>query len=590
MFSVLLSLFLVYFPVQAQPAAPSVAASTSQVQSEALASLCRDYWEAEMRKNPTYATFLADNRYNDKLEDIGPKGRERDLKDIREFQARLSAIDLESLSGPDKVTWDTLKLKLEFSKEWYGHKFYQWGVDQMDGPQSWFAQLMNFTPLKTKKDAKDLLSRFNAYPGYLGQYISNLKEGLAEGRTAARVPTLRVIEQIDGMLAVPPEGSPFGQKAANLPQELRSPYEAKLMKAVQKSVYPALEGLSRFLKEEYLPHTREKEVGVWAIEGGTQAYRFMIRYHTTLEWTAEELHRIGLQELKEIHDEMADIAKRMGHEGSLVAFFDKVKSDPKNFFSTREEVQESAKKLMSRIYEKLPRYFGALPAIACEIKPIEEYREKDAAAAFYYPPPEDGSRPGIYYINTYEPSSRARYEMAPLAAHEAVPGHHLQIALAVEAKGLPQFRRHSHFTAFTEGWALYTERLADEMGIYEDDITRFGMLTNQALRASRLVVDTGMHALHWTRQQAIDFMKENALMPELEVVTEVDRYIIWPGQALAYKVGQRELQALRKEAEEKLGLKFDIRKFHDVVLKNGSVPLPTLRQIVREWIASESGS
>jgi prolyl oligopeptidase len=381
----------------------------------------------------------------------------------------------------------------------------------------------------------------------------------------------RVIGQLKSMLATPVEKSPFAAKPSLVP-------------AIADSVYPAFRKMLDFLEKDYLPKARTRDVGLWALPGGKEAYEFRIRLHTTTDLTAEEIHRIGLDELRGIQKEMAAIAK-----GDLKAFMTKLKADPKSFFASREEVLSSATREVAKCKAALPKWFGRLPKNDCEVKAIEDYREKDSVAAFYYPPDEKLTRKGIFYANTYEPASRPKFNMPALAVHEAVPGHHLQIAIAMEIEGLPRFRRQAGFTAFVEGWGLYSERLGDEMGLYETELDRFGMLTYQAWRACRLVVDTGLHALHWTRQQAIDFFMENVALTETEVLNEVDRYIIWPGQALAYMIGKREIFALREEARKALGARFDIREFHDVVLRNGAVPLTTLRAVVRAWASSKAG-
>jgi uncharacterized protein (DUF885 family) len=309
-----------------------------------------------------------------------------------------------------------------------------------------------------------------------------------------------------------------------------------------------------------------------------------------LDIAPEEIHRIGLEELQGIQDEMQAIASRMGSGNGIKAFLDGVRSDPKNFYRSREEVVQGARDCVSDTHKRLPDFFGTLPKTPLIVMPIEEYKEKNEVGARYYSPPEDLSRPGIYYINTYEPESRPKFSMASLTAHEGVPGHHLQIALAAENKSIPTFQRFADSTAFIEGWALYSERLADEMGLYSDDLSKLGMISNQAFRACRLVVDTGLHALGWSRQKAIDFMKENTPMSEAEVISEIDRYMIWPGQALAYKMGQRAIAALRRDLERKMGSAFDIRRFHDAVLENGPLPLTAMREAVTGKLISDGQS
>lgn len=532
-----------------------------------LRSICDDSWEATLRENPTYATYLGDFRYNDRLADISEAGRARRRGLHEGFLARLRALNLASLDENDRVTADILRLQLEQALEEDRHKFWQWDVDQMNGPQVDFPQLLNFHPIT---DLKGLEARFRAFPTWMDQYLDNLRAGVGDGRVAMRVAVERVIGQLKGLLGTPVEKSPFAAKP-------------ELVPAIRDSVYPAYRRMLAYLEEEYLPKARIRDVGLWALPGGSEAYAFRIRFHTTTDLTAEEIHRIGLEELRGIQDEMRKIAK-----GELKPFMDRIKKDPKNFFATREDLLDSARRELAKANAKLPQWFKRLPRNECEVKAIEDYRERDCVAAFYYPPDEKLTRKGIFYANTFDAASRPRFNMPALAIHEAVPGHHLQIALALEIEGLPRFRRQASFTAFVEGWGLYSERLGDEMGLYEDDLARFGMLTYQAWRACRLVVDTGLHALRWSRQQAIDFFMENVALTETEVLNEVDRYIIWPGQALAYMVGKREILALRDEARKAMGPRFDIREFHDVVLRNGAIPLTTLRRIVREWAGIRS--
>ncbi|HZF00227.1 MAG TPA: DUF885 domain-containing protein [Planctomycetota bacterium] len=530
--------------------------------SRELQSIFDDAWETSMRENPTYATYLGDFRYNDRLSDISATGRARRHQQHEALLGRINAVDLKSLTESDRVSADIFRLQIEQALEEDRYKFWQWDVDQMGGPQAEFPQLLNYHPLT---DEKGLEARFRAFGLYMDQYLDNLRDGVREGRTAMRAAVERVIGQLHHLLALPPEKSPFAAKPSLLP-------------AIRDSVYPAYHRMLQYLESDYLPVSRAKNVGLWALPGGAEAYKFRIKLHTTTDLTAEEIHAIGLQELKSIQDEMRTIAK-----GDLKGFLETLKKDPKNLFSSREDLLETARRELAKANARLPQWFKRLPKNECEVKAIEEYREKDSVAAFYYQPDEKLTRKGIFYANTYDATSRPRFNMPALAVHEAVPGHHLQIALALEIEGLPRFRRQAGFTAFIEGWGLYSERLGDEMGLYEDDLSRFGMLTYQAWRACRLVVDTGLHAMKWTREQAIAFFMDNLALTETEVLNEVDRYIIWPGQALAYMVGKREITALREEARKAMGARFDIKEFHDVVLRNGAIPLFTLRRLVHDW-------
>lgn len=557
--------------------------------SAALARLGDAYWEFILRSNPTYATYLGDSRYDALLSDIGPEQRERIRRDIEAFQRELHAIPVAELSDAEKVSWDILRRKFHETLEEQRHRFYQWQIDQMSGPQVSLFELVNYHPLRTKRNAEDLLARFRAFPRFIEQTIENLREGLRERRTTPRIILERILGQLDAISMLRPSDSPLGQAVARLPADA-APVGPALAAAVAEDVFPAFAKLRTFLRDECLGAARDS-AGIWDIPGGAEAYAFCVAAHTTVEYDPQELHDVGMQELHSLQKEMREIARRRGHTGDLKDFREALKADRRNFLSTREEVLERFRTILRGIDAMLPRYFGRLPKTGYVVKSIEEYRERDAPAAFYYPPSEDGTRPGIFYANTHEPNTKPVYNMAALAAHEAVPGHHLQIALSMERQDLPRFRRNGHFTAFVEGWALYTERLAKEMGVYADDLSVFGMLTYQAWRACRLVVDTGLHAMRWSRQRAIDFFRDHLAIPEMETLNEIDRYIIWPGQALGYMVGCREILALRQQARERLGRRFDLAAFHDRVLENGSIPLSTLRSVVERWCAQvETGA
>jgi prolyl oligopeptidase len=442
--------------------------------SKRLRELCYEYWEASLRNNPTWATYLGDFRYNDRLADLSDAGRARRQAEAEGFLARLKEIPPGGLGEGERVTADILRLQLELSIEENRHKLWQWAVEPLSGPQADFPQIMNYHPLD---DEAGLTARFRAFPAFIDQYLDNLRAGVREGRTAMRPAVERVIGQTRGLLAVAPEASPFGARPAFVP-------------AAHEAVYPALRKLLEYLEREYLPRSRARDVGIWALPGGSEAYRFLIRHHLSVDVTPEEVHRVGMEELAKIHGEMRRIAG-----GDVRAFSERMKKDPQCFYSTGDEILEGARRELDRASAALPKVFRRLPRAGCEVKAIEAYRAKDAPGAYYYPPDEKLTRKGIFYANTHEPGTRPRFTMPALAFHEAVPGHHLQIALAMELEDLPKFRRHAGFTAFVEGWALYAERLADEMGLYEDDRARFGMLTYQAWRAARLVVDTGLHAL-----------------------------------------------------------------------------------------------
>jgi uncharacterized protein (DUF885 family) len=547
--------------------------------STALRQLADDYWEGSLRRNPVAATFFGDVRYNDRLPDIGPHGRQEEERDLREIASRLTAIAEERLELEDRITAHMLRLSLTAGLDALRLRLDEMAVDQMDGPQVWLPELLNWHPTDTPQRVDELIVRYQAFPDFMDQYLGNLRDGIRDGRTSPSIAVERVTAQLEALHAQPAEQSPLADS-----RRLARPGLGKeLPRVVAESVLPQYRRLHEFLGDYLRDHAR-REPGVWSVTDGREIYALLARQHTTTELTPEQLHAIGQQELSDIHAEMRAVMRELGGaDGSIREFTEALTRDPANLPGTRDEILGASEDLLALAQAALPRAFGKLPATACAVKPVEEFRERDAPAAYYFPPSSDGSRPGTFYVNTYEPSARPRHTLPALAFHEGVPGHHLQIALAQETPGLPSFRRLGAgwlANAFVEGWALYTERLADELGLYPDARARFGMLGYQAWRACRLVVDTGMHDQGWSRQRAIDFFFDNVGLTERETVNEVDRYIVWPGQALAYKIGQREIETVRREQQRERGEGFDLRTFHDALLGHAAVPLSTLRLIV----------
>ncbi len=543
-------------------------------------TLCADYWDWQMRSSPEWATYEGDARMNGRLSDIGPSDREARHLALNHFMARIDDVTRGELDRPHRLSYDVLRRQLLMSLEDEQHKFWQWDVDPLDGPQVTFFQLIAIQPLRNERDAIDLAARLSAFPAYLRTYMQNLREGIAQKRVAPKVVVARVVKQLDDILAKPTDESPLMAAVKKLAEQ-KSEYEFACRGSIKIAIRNAFADLRRFLAEEY---PARDEVGLGSLPGGLDAYRFRCRHHTTTDLTPEQIHKIGLDELLTIELEMAAIAGRLGHDGDVASFIAKVKADPANYRTTRDDLLELYRSSLAKSEALLPKWFGRLPKHPCKVKPIEEYREKDAPTAYYYSADPKHTRDAYFYANTYMPETRPAYSAMALTVHEAVPGHHFQIAIAQEIEGLPEFRRHASSTAFVEGWALYCERLADEMGLYATDLDRFGMLSYQAWRACRLVVDTGLHAMGWSREKAIRFMCDHVADSEANLTNEVDRYITWPGQATAYKIGQREILALRATARRELGSRFDIREFHDVVLGNGPLPLPILRTQVDEWI------
>jgi len=549
--------------------------------ADALRHLADEYWEGVLRRNPVLATFLGDYRYNDRLPDVGPRRRAEEEADLRALLSGLQPLAAAPFDIEDRITWDMLRLAVQTGLDALRLRLDEMSVDQMDGPQVWLLELLNWHPTDTPEHVQQLIARYRAFDRYMDQYLDALRDGIKDARTAPTIAVERVIAQLRALLGTPVDESPLLSPAATQPE----PLARGMREAVVEVVYPAFQRMLDFLADYLTRHAR-RDPGVWAVADGDEIYSLLARQHTTTELSPDELHQMGADDLAEIHREMRAIMNRRGAPAtSLRGFTEQLTRDPANLPSGRDELIQIAEQLLATAGAALPRAFGRLPRMPIVVKPIEPYRERDAPAAFYFQGSEDGSRPGIFYINTFEPSARPKHTLPALAFHEGVPGHHLQVALAQEAADLPAFRRLSAGwlgNAFVEGWALYTERLADELGLYADELARYGMLGYQAWRACRLVVDTGLHHLRWSRERAIEFFLENVGLTERETFNEVDRYIVWPGQALAYKVGQREIERLRSQQQAALGPRFDLRTFHDDLLRHAAVPLSTLPLLITD--------
>jgi len=540
------------------------------------------FWESILELNPTTATIYGDERYADRLEDPGPQGRARSRELMIRTAAEAAAIQTDSLPTEDRITRDMLEVIAELQIEEHDQALHQLRVvDQMGGPQQLLPQMTQFQPVDTPERLEAFIARLHAYPAYMAANVQILRDGLASGLTAPRIVAERTIAQIERMLEVPIE-------SAIIPSMVRVTHEAdreRIRQIVRDVVHPADVAFLEALRGEYLAATRE-EPGLWSAPNGEQLYRTAIRSWTTLELDPAAVHQTGLDELESIEDERRAIARAEGFGDDTAAYRAHLDADPANQPPSKAALIERATDDIGRAMAAAPRYFGVLPRKPCDVRPVEEYKEKDAPFAYYYPPAPDGSRPGIYYANGYDLPSRKYTKLATTTYHEAVPGHHFQITLEMENEHLITFRRLGARMvggAYVEGWGLYSERLADEMGLFRDEAERFGMLDAQAWRAARLVVDTGLHALRWPRQRSIDFLREAGLS-ETDAVIETDRYICWPGQALTYKVGQREIQRLRAELSARDGSAFDLRAFHDAVLGHGSLPLATLARELPNWL------
>ena len=549
---------------------------TTAAAGTALEELAAEYWDAYLERHPTFATAIGDRRFDDRLEDESPPARAAWRERLDAFESAL----VESDDG-DPTTRAALAEALRVDRAFEDADLAAFNVDPMDGPQVSLLDIPSFHLVRTAEEADALLARWRAMPAYLDQAGADLRRGAAEGRIGVAMLCRKVLEQLDDLLAKPDAEWPLAEPAESVP-EIRD----DLLHIIGQEIRPAFERYRSVIADEIAPRARPDErPGLSHVPGGAEAYRLLTRAHTSLDIAPEEVHAIGLEEIRRIDGEFEELGARLLGTNGLAATLTALRDDPALHFSTREEIAAVARASLDRANAAIGDWFGRLPKAPCEVVVMPAHAEKHSTIAYYREPAADGSRPGQHFINTYAPETRPRYEAETLAYHESVPGHHLQLAIAQELDTLPAFRRFNGTTAFIEGWGLYTERLSAEMGLLSTEIDRFGVLSFDAWRAGRLVVDTGIHALGWTRRQAIDFMAAHTALGENNIANEVDRYISYAGQALAYKLGQLEILRLRSEARARQGSRFDIRRFHDVVLGEGALPLPVLRQVVERALA-----
>jgi uncharacterized protein (DUF885 family) len=554
----------------------------------ALADLASEYWEERLSNEPLLATALGDRRFDDRLPDISPGSREHIRGQYDGIVRRCTSISEQGLSDVDRLTRIALTVDAGSARDYFSCDLDDWVVDPLQGIQVELMNVESYQPVQIPQEGRAMVKRWRAMGEYLDQHVANLRLGVSERRVAVRAAVEKVIDELNDILAKPDsEWALLRPLAANhdrWTEDERLEFKEGLENAVKESVRPAFVKYLQFLRTELLPKARPQEKpGIMHIPGGVEAYAKLIRVHTSLGLTPAELHETGLREVARINREMEELGGKVFRVHDLEKILDLLRTDSALYFSSRDEVAAKAETALAKANAAISKWFGRLPKTPCEVVRMEEHEEKHSTIAYYRPPATDGSRPGRYYINTSEPKTRPRYEAEALAYHESVPGHHLQIAIAQELEGIPEFRKNSGVTAFVEGWGLYSERLADEMGLYSSDLDRVGILSYDAWRACRLVVDTGMHAMGWSRDQAINYMIENTALAKNNIVNEVDRYITWPGQALAYKTGQLEMARLRQEAKGRLGPKFDVRRFHDMLLGNGAIPLRALDQVMGSY-------
>ena len=581
-------------PTTAPDPGPTTAPDPTTAPGEALGALAARIWDGHMAAHPVWATAIGDRRFDDRLRANGPGAIDADAARLRAATDDVRAIDPATLAEADRVTHAALLEFLRLELDGLEAGLDAWNVDPLDGPQVDFLNIPSFQPIRSVEEGEALATRWGAMGPWVDRLVASTREANARGVAAPATLIRRVVAELDGLLATPEGEWPLVRPADALPPDwpadARDRIGRSIRDAVATGIRPAFQRYRTFLADELAPGARgDDRPGLSHLPGGDDAYARLVRAHTTLDLAPSEIHRIGLEETERIDAEFRELGARLLGTADQAAVLARLRSDPSLHFATKAEVFAVAEDALARATAAIPGWFGRLPKAPCIVVEMQPHEAEHSTIAYYREPAADGSRPGSYYINTTAPQTRPRYEAETLAFHEAVPGHHLQISIAQELEGLPAFRRLTGPMAFVEGWGLYSERLSVEMGLLSSEIGAFGVASYDAWRASRLVVDTGMHALGWSRDRAIRFMLDHTALAENNVANEVDRYLAMPGQALAYKLGQREILRLRERARSELGDRFDIRSFHDAVLGQGAVGLATLAANVDTWIDRRRG-
>ncbi len=548
-----------------------------------LDDLLKEEWEFELRSQPESATIYGDNRYNDKLTDYSISAIQANYRQMKDFLKRFEALDVSGLPEQDQLSKGLIIRNLQHSIESIDLKLYEMPIDQFNGLHLQYAQLVSIFPFATVKDYENYLARLHQFPRMFDQIIALGEAGEHDGLMPPKFLLKKVVTQAD---AIAQNGGPFLEPTKKFPESVSAADQKRLRAEVETSVrdevQPAYRKFSQFVKDNYAPKGRLQE-GIWSLPNGDALYRYLVEQSTTTSLTPDQIHTLGWQQVRSIEAEMIQLAKREGYS-DLKAFQAAIRNDPRNHATSREQILGAYRKYTDEMYSKVNQLFGLMPKGRLTIVPVEGFREKEAADAEYWVGSPDGKRRGRVVVNTGDFAHRSLTEVESTAYHEGVPGHHFQLSIAQELPSLPAFRQHAIYTAYVEGWGLYAERLGKEVGLYQDPVSDYGRLSGEMLRAIRLVVDTGVHAKHWNRQQMVDFFHEHSTEDEPSIQAEVDRYIAMPGQALAYKIGQLKIIELRERAKTQLGAKFDIKAFHDEVLNAGALPLDVLEKRIDGWI------
>lgn len=580
--------------LRAQSSASGVPSTPASLEDrrKALNDVFHDYWEDQLKTSPEFASIIGDLRYNDQTSDYSVAAFNDELARQQRFLLRLAAIDPTGLSDQEKISQDLLVRDLEENQEAAEFKEWEMPLTQMDGIHAQYPRLVAELSFNTVKDYDDWIARLHALPHAFDQVTTNMEIGLDDHRVPPKYLLLKALDQVKQLASQKPEDSPLAMPLKKFPASISATDQARIrtetLDAISKEVLPAYARLARFLEVSYIPVGRDKP-GIDSLPDGAKYYQYLIKRTTTTNLTAAQIHQIGLDEVGKDEAAMLAIAQKLGFK-DLASFRASLKTNPKLHPVSADALLAAYKGYLGPMQARLPELFGTLPKAPFEVVPVPDYAAKTSAPAYYQPGTPDGSRPGRLFIDTYDAEHRNLYSVEAIAYHEGIPGHHLQISIQQELKGVPEFRKFEQYTAYTEGWAFYSEHLGKDIGLYQDPYSDYGRLENETWRAIRLVVDTGVHSEGWTRDQMVDYFRAHSAIDEPSIQAEVDRYVAWPSQALAYKIGQLKILELRDRAKKALGDKFDIRAFHDQVIDSGALPLDVLEQRIDTWIAASTAS
>lgn len=590
----LLPLFAVsLFPA---PARAQMAAAPSAVQVEAnrkaLNDLFAQIWEDRLSHSPEFASVIGDKRFNDQLSDYTVEAYNQELARGRQYIARLGNIDVTGLSDQEVLSRDLMVRQLIENQQESAFKPWEMPVNQFSGIHLELPQLVPRLSFASVRDYDDYIARLNKVPTAFRQVTDNMLTGMDDQRVPPKYLLEKVLVQVNNLLAQKPEDSPFARPLKKFPTGISAADQTRIhdevLAAINKQVYPAYQRFAKFLQAQYIPAGRA-DPGVWSLPDGDAYYAFRVKQSTTTSLTPAQIHQIGVDEVAKDEADMLAIAKKLGY-ADIAALRAAIAANPKLHPTSREALLDVYRADIDNMRPKLPQLFGRLPKAPLTVEAVPEFMEKDQAPAYYEQGTPDGSRPGTVFVNTYDFAHRSLANVESVSYHEGLPGHHLQISIAQELTGLPEFRKYLHYTAYTEGWGLYAEHLGKDIGLYQDPYSDFGRLEADIFRGVRLVVDTGVHSQHWTRQQMVDYFHAHSGLDDATVNAECDRYIAWPAQALGYKMGQLKILELRARAEQALGPKFDLRAFHDQVVDSGALPLDVLDARITSWIRSQSAA